>query len=247
MGPRYGIDAPLLVRNFLLAGMSFLALAGALVFFSFWRPWSIWLFVVLLIPAFYSLGMFCLMLWDSLITKLRGRIVIVDLVAWRGDEVVLDVGCGSGLLLIGTARRLATGRAIGIDLWLDRDQAANAPTRALENAAIEGVTDRVSVETGDMRARPFPDKSFDVVVSHWAVHNLEAASDRLIALTEMKRVLRPGGTILLADIVFRDEYQAIFQQLGFAEVSLKVPSLMRDKLLTLVSFGAYQPATVVAR
>jgi len=247
MRPHYGIDAPLLVRNFLAAGLALVALAGLLAFGLSWRPWSIWLGIVLLVPAIYSLGMFCLMLWDSLVTKVRGRDAILDLVTWRGDEVVLDVGCGSGLLLVGAARRLTTGHATGVDLWLDRDQASNAPTRAIDNAEVEGVVDRVSVETADMRALPFPDCTFDVVVSHWAVHNLEIASDRRGAMTEMKRVLRPGGTILLTDIVLRDEYLKTFRALGFAEVSLKIPSNVRDKILSLVSFGAYQPATVIAR
>ena len=247
MRPRYGIDAPLLVRNFLLVGAGLLVLAGWLLLSGTCRPWSVWLGVSVLLPASYSIGMFCLMLWDSLVTKVRGRDAILDLVTWRGDEVVLDVGCGSGLLLVGAARRLTTGRAIGIDLWLNRDQAANAPTRGLTNAAIEGVAHRVSVETSDMRALPFADASFDVVVSHWAVHNLETESDRSTAIAEMKRVLRPGGTILLTDIVFRDEYLNAFRALDFAEVSLRIPSIMRDKLLTLVSFGSYQPATVIAR
>jgi arsenite methyltransferase len=98
-----------------------------------------------------------------------------------------------------------------------------------------------------MRALPYPDASFDVIVSHWVVHNLESPTDRRLAITEMKRVWRPGGTILLTDIVFRDEYLKTFRALGFAEVRQNIPSILRDKLLTMVSFGAYQPATVIAQ
>jgi arsenite methyltransferase len=112
MNARYGIDAPLLVRNFLLAGLGMLAIAGSLVFGVAGQGLLIWLGIVLLVPATYSLGMFCLMLWDSLVTKVRGRGAILDLVAWRGDEAVLDVGCGSGLLLVAAARRLTTGHAL---------------------------------------------------------------------------------------------------------------------------------------
>jgi len=247
MRERYGIDAPLLVRNFLAAGLLLAVLAAALVSATSWRLWSIWIGIGLLVPAIYSLGMFCLMLWDSLVTKVRGRKAILDLVTWRGDEAVLDVGCGSGLLLVGAAHRLTTGHATGVDLWLDRDKASNTPTRGINNADIEGVADRVSVKTGDSRGLPCPDSTFDIVVSHWVVHNLETASDRRVAMTEMKRVLRPGGTILLTDIVFRDEYLQTFKELGFAEVRLEIPSIWRDKILSLVSFGAYQPATVIAR
>ncbi len=245
MRPRYGIDAPLLVRNFLIAGLFLLGLSSSLAFGS--KTWPHWLGIALLVPTTYSLGMFCLMLWESLVIKVRGREAILDLVSWRGNEAILDVGCGSGLLLVAAARRLTTGHATGIDLWLDRDQALNTPTRAIDNARIEGCADRVSVETGDMRALPYSDNAFDVVMSHWVVHNLDAAADRLAAISEMKRVLRPGGTILLNDIVFRDEYLKTFRELGFAGVNLKIPSIFRDKILSLVSFGSYQPATVIAR
>ena len=69
--------------------------------------------------------MFCLMNWDSRITKITDREKIFDLVNWRGDEQGLDVGCGRGLMLIGAAKRLTSGKAASIDLWHERDQSSN--------------------------------------------------------------------------------------------------------------------------
>ena len=63
----------------------------------------------------------------------------------------------------------------------------------------EGVSDRVAVETADMRNLPFADQTFDIVMSNWAVHNVGAESDRAQALCEMVRVLRPGGHHPAAD------------------------------------------------
>src|SRR3954468_16529954 len=58
------------------------------------------------------------MLWYSAAGKVRSRERRLDMIRWRGDERVLDVGCGRGLFLIGAAKRLKNGgRAIGIDLW----------------------------------------------------------------------------------------------------------------------------------
>ena len=248
MRTAYGIDAPKLVRNFFLSGVVLLAGSGAALAATLDnRPWAIWLCVFLLLPAVYSLGMFGLMLWESLVGKVNGRERILDLLRWKGDEIVLDVGCGRGLMLVGAARRLTAGRAIGVDLWLDRDQSANDAAGPLDNARIEGVSDRVAVETADMRGLPFADKSFDVVVSNWAVHNLEAEADRRQALSEMVRVLRPGGAILLTDIVNRNEYLAELRKLGSSDIRLVVQSALKDLVLSAVSFGAYQPATIVAR
>ncbi len=77
--------------------------------------------------------MICYMLWGSLVTKVKGREAILDLVPWSGDQQVLDVGCGRGLLLVGAAHRLTSGRAVGIDLWLARDQSGNEKPGALTN------------------------------------------------------------------------------------------------------------------
>ena len=179
-------------------------------------------------------------------TKLEERDAILDLVAWKGDEVVLDVGCGRGLMMVGAARRLTTGRAVGVDIWSERDQSDNLEIAAITNAQIEGVIDLVSVQTADMRQLPFADHSFDVIVSNWVVHNVEPQEERAKALSEMMRVLRPNGTILLADIVNRQEYLTEFSRLGMSNTRLVVRSVWRDWFCRTVSFGAFQPATIVA-
>jgi cyclopropane fatty-acyl-phospholipid synthase-like methyltransferase len=48
-------------------------------------------------------------------------------VPWKGDEAVRDVGCGHGLMLVGAARRLTTGKATGIDIWQAEDLTGNRP------------------------------------------------------------------------------------------------------------------------
>jgi ubiquinone/menaquinone biosynthesis C-methylase UbiE len=115
-----------------------------------------------------------------------------------GNEHLLDMGCGRGAVLIAAARRLPAGRAVGADLW-SGDQSGNRPEATLANAAAAGVADRVEVHTADMTALPFPDASFDVVTSAMAIHNIRSAGDRLRALDEAMRVLRPGGQLLVAD------------------------------------------------
>lgn len=159
------------------------------------------------------------MLYYSKIEKLKDCEKLLDLIHWSGDEQVLDIGCGRGLMLVGAAKRLTSGKAIGIDLWQQNDQAKNDAAATLENAAIEGVIERIDVKTADMRQIPFPDRAFDVVVSSWAVHNLDVASDRYKALDEIIRVLKPNGRVILADIVNQAEYAEYFEQQGMAKYS----------------------------
>lgn len=153
-----------------------------------------------------------------LYTTRRGKFVewerILDGLALRGDERVLDMGCGRGAVLVAVARRLTTGRVVGIDIWNTRDQSGNAQAVTLRNAGIEGVADRVEIETGDMRALPFPDASFDLVVSSLAIHNIRGNTDRAKAVAEAFRVLKPGGRIVLADIRAINTYESTLRSLG---------------------------------
>ena len=81
----------------------------------------------------------------------------------------------------------------GIDLWSTHDQSGNARDVTLRNAALEGVSDRIDIETGDMRALPFPDGTFDVVVSSLAIHNISSNAARAQAIAEAWRVLKRAG------------------------------------------------------
>lgn len=124
---------------------------------------------------------------------------MMQTVAWRGDEMVLDVGCGNGYLLLEAAKHLTTGKAIGIDVWKDNSghQSAEAAWR---NAQIEGVINRIDLQNVDACALPFEGETFDVIVSSLALHHMGGDSARKKVLQEMIRVLKPGGIILLYDM-----------------------------------------------
>jgi ubiquinone/menaquinone biosynthesis C-methylase UbiE len=139
---------------------------------------------------------------------------VLDGLNLRGDEEVLDLGCGRGAVLVAVGRRLTTGRVTGIDIWSRRDQSGNAREVTLRNAAIEGVQDRVDVRTADMRALPFGDGVFDVVVSSLAIHNVRSHAGRAKAVSEAWRVLKPGGRLAIADIHATRLYAKTLRALG---------------------------------
>jgi arsenite methyltransferase len=86
-----------------------------------------------------------LMVRSSRAGKLKERDRLLDQIPWRGDEWVPDVGCGRGLLLVGAAKRLTSGRAVGLDLWRRQDQAGNDPAATMANTQAEGVAERVEL------------------------------------------------------------------------------------------------------
>lgn len=149
-------------------------------------------------------------------TTLRGKLRawerILDQAGLKGNERLLDLGCGRGMVLIAAARRLPSGQAVGADLWSGKDQSGNNPQATLANAAAAGVADRVDVQTADMTALPFADNSFDVVTSALAIHNIPSPEGRRRAVDEAMRVLRPGGQLLIAD--FRGEARKYAEHLG---------------------------------
>jgi len=110
----YGIDSPAIVGGLaILACIAF----GAALSLRLWRAYPVVELGLFVAGAYFFLGG-CGMIWYSKVGKLRIRNQILQHIAWRGDEFALDVGCGRGLLLVGAARQLTSGKAIGVDRWV---------------------------------------------------------------------------------------------------------------------------------
>jgi len=223
--PNYGLDAPGAVRGLLFAG-----LAAVIIGFLFAR-WATHANARSLLGFAFAIentGIACLtgaalMLVSSYFGKFRVRDSLIRNLRLRGDETILDVGCGHGLLLINAARRLPHGRAVGIDLWSQVDQSNNSREAALENAALEGVTERVEVRDGDMRELPFADSTFDAAVAHFAIHNVPGREGRRQTIREIVRVLKPGGQVALSDLKSVGLYAGELRKLGMQSVRISWP------------------------
>jgi arsenite methyltransferase len=107
-------------------------------------------------------------------------------------DAVLDLGCGAGVDSLVAARLVgAGGRVVGLDLTPAMIE------RARGNQARLGLAN-LTFQVGNAEALPFPDQDFDAVISN-GVFNLTLDKEK--ALSEAHRVLKPGGRLLLADMV----------------------------------------------
>jgi arsenite methyltransferase len=226
--PDYGLDAPKLVRRFSVRGGLFIAFAVVLYFANrVTSPGTAQALAGML--TCIGLGFLIVaatMVWSSRVGKLKLRDQLLDGFSWRGDETVLDVGCGRGLLVIGAAKRLKTGKATGVDTWQSEVLSGNSPEAALSNAKAEGVENRVKIESADTRKLPYGASSFDVVVSSLCIHNIDSVPERAKALREIARVLKPGGRLAIFDILHTSEYAKALQQLGLTDIKLSGFSLL---------------------
>lgn len=156
--------------------------------------------------------------YDVVMVRLTRRLyqrVVADLTALGlGEGKVLDAGTGPGTLVRKIARRFPGLQINGIDLSEDMIGLARAHARR------EHLGERVQFASGDVAHLPYPDQSFDVVVSTISMHHWAELAQ---PLRELYRVLKPGGRVWIYDFRFV-KAQTVEQALAstpFAETPLE--------------------------
>lgn len=159
----------------------------------------------------------------------RGKLIerddFLDSLGLDGEEHVIDVGCGRGLLLIGAARRLPYGRAVGADIWRKEDLSGNSREATLQNARFEGVDDRIELVDADARELPFKEGTFDLLVAQFVYHNIEPRKEYEKAVREAIRVVKPGGRIAIVDFWHTRRLEALLREHGLRDVRREGPRM----------------------
>jgi arsenite methyltransferase len=136
---------------------------------------------------------------DSAVESFAGVANPFSLGRLTPGERVLDVGCGAGTDTLVAAQMVApAGRVTGIDMTPEMLARARG-------AAAEMGAGNVDFVEGEVEQLPFPDESFDVVISNGVI---DLIPDKDAVFSELFRVLRPGGRIQLADVTIQNPVSA---------------------------------------
>jgi ubiquinone/menaquinone biosynthesis C-methylase UbiE len=158
----------------------------------------------------------------------RLRRKTVDFAQIAAGERILDVGCGTGDLTLRAAERAgSTGQVCGID----------PGPEMIKTARRKAVRSHVNVDfrVGVIEHLPYPDASFDVVLSGLMMHHLPADL-KPIGLAEIRRVLKPTGRLIIVDMKGLLEQQGIVSLVKAAGFSVAATSTMFLSKIALVKF-----------
>ena len=175
----------------------------------------------------------------------------VAIASLKEGEVVLDLGSGAGLDMFHAARKVGdTGRVIGVDM-------TPAMIEKAESGAKQLGLENVEFRLGDIEDLPMEDSSVDVIISNCVIN---LALDKGQVFREAYRVLRPGGRIMVSDIVLeaelpekvRDEIASYTGCLGGAILEEEYLQHMRNagfegvEVVSKTGFGQASSAKIAA-
>jgi ubiquinone/menaquinone biosynthesis C-methylase UbiE len=155
---------------------------------------------------------------------IRNEEALNRIVQWSGacpDDTVLDVACGPGLLACAFAK--VAKHATGIDM-------TPAMLEQARKTQQEQDLKNVSWQKGDVYSLPFQPSQFSIVSSRFVFHHLQ---DPLAALKEMKRVCKPGGKVVVADMAPQPEKAAALNAAELLRDPSHVRALPLDELRSL--------------
>lgn len=158
-------------------------------------------------------------------------------VSLRAGETVLDLGSGAGIDCFLASREVGpTGRVIGVDMtpaMLDRARAT---------AARAGMTN-VEFRLGEIENLPVADSSVDAIISNCVVN---LSPDKPRVFREAWRVLRPGGRLLLSDLVLVRELEADLRSDVSLYVGCVAGASLREDYLRMIADAGFHPVDIMA-
>jgi arsenite methyltransferase len=156
----------------------------------------------------------------------------------REGEALLDLGSGGGIDVFIAAQKVgSTGRAVGVDMTDEMLELAR------KNAEELGLTN-VEFRKGDIEALPFEDSEFDVIISNCVI-NLAPDKDKVF--NDAYRVLKPGGRLVVSDIVTKDELPEEIRKDMDGWASCVSGAIPLEKYLGKLKDAGFQEVHVVSK
>ena len=139
---------------------------------------------------------------------------------------LLDIGCGSGALIIKAAKKMPNMTEVGIDYW-GNDWSDYSKKLCESNAEVECVSDRITFLQGSAAKLPFGNDEFDVLISCLTFHEVKDTPDKELLLCEALRVLKHGGEFIFLDLFGSEK---VFGKLDALIESLDVSTIEANRL-----------------
>lgn len=159
----------------------------------------------------------------------------VALASLREGEIVLDLGAGAGFDCFLAAKRVGDkGKVIGIDMTKEMVEKAN------ENAR-KGQYDNVEFRLGEIENLPLEAESVDVIISNCVIN---LSPDKRKVFQEALRVLKPGGRIMISDIVLLKKLPESIKESVQAYTGCIAGAMKRDDYLDLIKKSGFQELDV---
>jgi len=159
----------------------------------------------------------------------------IALASLREGETVLDLGSGAGFDCFLAAGRVGpTGKVIGVDMTPEMVE------RARENARKDGV-DNIEFRLGDIEHLPVEDGSVDVIISNCVIN---LAPDKGRVFREAFRVLKPGGRLMVSDIVLTKPLPEFVKKSVAAYVGCVAGATLREDYLEAMRQAGFVDVTV---
>lgn len=166
---------------------------------------------------------------------------VLDAGISRGDRV-LDLGCGAGIEVCIAAEQVgAEGRVIGVDML--PEMLKQAEVAAAEMARGLGY-ENIEFRLGLLEELPLPDHSIDVVISNCVINLTE---DKRRTFEEIRRVLRPGGRLVVADVCCEEEPSLEIRYNEKLRGECIGGALLQDELLGLLEDVGFEGISILKR
>jgi arsenite methyltransferase len=162
----------------------------------------------------------------------------VALASLKAGDVVLDLGSGAGFdAFLAAAKVGKTGRVIGVDMTPEMI------AKARENARKGGYTN-VEFRQGEIEKLPVEDKAVDVIISNCVIN---LSPDKKSVFREAYRVLKPGGRLMVSDLVLEKNLPGIIKESVEAYVGCLAGAVKKDEYLKFITLAGFQDVKIISQ